>query len=81
MREQEKNDGTINQHKPRPKLMVLFPGAQRGLYLWDMPHGWPHSTPTLLNADKKNWFRIISKVFCHFAANTCHFSLTGKPGP
>lgn len=53
MWEQEKNDGTINQHKPRPKLMVLFPGAQRGLYLWDMTQGWPHSTPALLNTDKR----------------------------
>lgn len=80
MWEQEKNDRTINQHKPRPKLMAPFPAVQRGLYSRDVPHGWPHSTPALLNTDKKNWFRLIFKVFCHFAANTCHLGFTGKPG-
>lgn len=53
MWEQEKNDGTINQHKPHPKLMALFPGVQRGLYSGDVPHGRPHSTPALLNTDKR----------------------------
>lgn len=71
MLRQEKNDCAINQHKPRLKLMALFPAVEGGLqseWMWHpngpvpLPVG---STPTNgPESLKEKHFRRITSISC-----------------